>query len=294
MNRLPALLSTWIRPSRDAAEERDLEMQLTQVEEHPAGYPRFSALIGAENSFHICRRFSNIRARLLLLKQDKVSRLEAELEGIDREESAVLFLGSRRYDLNESRKAILNDLNLALEDYDRYVERSARILEFSNPNPRNTTNLQKWVHGNRCIARDEVKYLTYGGNELLCMATPADSTVARMEDWVEDNLVRFSKRFYRVRCDAMSSDKHVYIPSGSLLRRMAQAVAISLIITVLLGPAIICTFSQSQLVRTWVVITATVLLVIIISGLTKARTIDILIVGATYSTVLIVFISGKD
>ena len=78
------------------------------------------------------------------------------------------------------------------------MERSARILEFSNPNPRSATNLQKWVHGNRCIARDEVEYLTYGGNELLCMATPADSTVARMEDWVEDNLVRFSKRFYRV------------------------------------------------------------------------------------------------
>jgi hypothetical protein len=74
-------------------------------------------LIAAEATFHICRRFSTLRARLLLLKQDNVSVLEKKLEQVDRDEKAQLFLGKSRADKNVKRQEILGEIDTALADY---------------------------------------------------------------------------------------------------------------------------------------------------------------------------------
>ena len=96
---------------------------LLSVEDHPLGYPRFSALVGAHSSFHLGRRFSNLRARLLLLKQDKLSLLEKRLENIDREETALLNLGSCRSDDNHDRQLVLSEIEHALADYGMFSDR---------------------------------------------------------------------------------------------------------------------------------------------------------------------------
>jgi len=76
-----------------------------------------AALIAAYDPFQIGRRFSNVRARLFLLKQDRVSLLEQQLEKIDRNEANVLFLGSCRRDTNSERQATLREMDTALADY---------------------------------------------------------------------------------------------------------------------------------------------------------------------------------
>lgn len=81
------------------------------------GYPRFSALLGAHDSFQIYRRFANLRTRILLLKQDYLSILEERLETLDREEAAPLFLGSSRLDRNAEREKVLKEIDEALSSY---------------------------------------------------------------------------------------------------------------------------------------------------------------------------------
>lgn len=87
------------------------------VEDYSSGYPRFSALIGTHSSFYVCRRFSTLRARLLLQKQDRISKLERQLQHIDKEELQPLFLGSLRRDRNQGRERVLADIDEALRDY---------------------------------------------------------------------------------------------------------------------------------------------------------------------------------
>jgi hypothetical protein len=53
----------------------------------------------------------------MLLKQDKVTVLEARLEELDRDEKRVLFLQSSRDDKNSERAAVVNGLDQALADY---------------------------------------------------------------------------------------------------------------------------------------------------------------------------------
>jgi hypothetical protein len=87
------------------------------VEDYPNGYPRFSALMAAHDSFLVARRFSQLRTRLLLLSQDRVAELEERLDKIDRDEARTMYLGSRRRDRNEERLSIIADLHEALKTY---------------------------------------------------------------------------------------------------------------------------------------------------------------------------------
>ena len=90
------------------------------VEDYRAGYPRFSALITASDSFFICRRFLRLRARILLLKQDRLSLLEQPLDQEDREEISPLFLGKSRSDANVRCTVFLSRIERCMADYGKH------------------------------------------------------------------------------------------------------------------------------------------------------------------------------
>lgn len=96
---------------------KKIMMLILPVEDFRRGYPRFAALISAHPPFFICRSFNRIRARLLLLKQDKLSVLERQLDHLDDLESSALFLGKSRCDSNAERLSLLTDIESCLVDY---------------------------------------------------------------------------------------------------------------------------------------------------------------------------------
>lgn len=90
------------------------------VEDYPSGYPRFAALIGSHPDFSLYRRFTALRARMLLLQQYQICVLEKDLEAMDRLDSDKgheIFLASCRQDENPERKSIIQALDIALAKY---------------------------------------------------------------------------------------------------------------------------------------------------------------------------------
>lgn len=94
-----------------------LTSSLFLVEDYPAGYPRYSALISSYDPFFAFRSFRRLRARLLLLKQDELSILEEQFDQVDRLEASPLFLGQRRADRNTVRASIVSQIDSKLADY---------------------------------------------------------------------------------------------------------------------------------------------------------------------------------
>ena len=92
------------------------------VEDFRQGYPRFCALIDAHPALNIFRRFSKLRVRIILRKQDTLSVLEQQLENLDRQESTALYLASNRLDGNTERQTVLNDIEKAVQDYGSLVK----------------------------------------------------------------------------------------------------------------------------------------------------------------------------
>lgn len=69
---------------------------------------------------------------------------------------------------------------------------------------RTVTSLQNWVHGNGCIAREEIEYLNYP-RDLVDLSLERSGATNMIEYWVEGKLIRFSKGFRKVR---------IYLPYG--------------------------------------------------------------------------------
>src|SRR2546421_7441505 len=94
------------------------------VENHPLGYPRLAAFISSHPAFGIFRRFSTLQARIILLHQDRLSEIEAQLSAVDTNEEVQLFLSSRRRDENDRRRDLLAQAEQELHAYGMTSPRS--------------------------------------------------------------------------------------------------------------------------------------------------------------------------
>jgi hypothetical protein len=65
----------------------------------------------------VVRRFGNLYARNVLLKQDRLADLEAKLIELDAQEDVRLHLSSRRKDGNQQRIQVLDQIDNALREY---------------------------------------------------------------------------------------------------------------------------------------------------------------------------------
>ncbi|KAL6713004.1 hypothetical protein ACLMJK_009400 [Lecanora helva] len=120
-------------PSKTAAsmtERNALSWHHAPIDSHEScpGYPQFCYLIGEHPAFSVSRRFSAVRARLLLLKQQRVVALEKQLLELDLQEPVELNLGSFEADANATRLQVLKDLDGALAEYGKPRVRTPPIL----------------------------------------------------------------------------------------------------------------------------------------------------------------------
>ena len=61
------------------------------------------------------------------------------------------------------------------------------------------SSLQNWVDGTGCLSREETQYLEHEHeHELITLASPNDTAMKQLEDWVEDLFVRRYKGFREV------------------------------------------------------------------------------------------------
>ncbi|KAI1214270.1 uncharacterized protein F4807DRAFT_119498 [Annulohypoxylon truncatum] len=277
--------------NRSKASTQSAGVHTRVVEDYRAGYPRLCALMEAHNGFFICRRFIRLRARLLLLKQDRISCLEEQLDKADEDDTLPFFLGKSRGDPNAERLSILSQLDDSLADYDSFLERARRILDSNPVASRDRVSLTNWLLGNGCISRLETAYLDQE-KDLLNLAGPGDRATSQVENWVEDMLIEFCPGFRLMSSHVISTNSNVYIYSGNLIKRTAGVLLLLLISTLLLLPVIICTTTTSMIARMFIIIFSTAVYLALLSALTRARTFELILAGATFTTILVVFVSS--
>lgn len=102
------------------------KLTLHLVDDHPKGYPQLAAFIDSDENFLMCRRFGFLHSRVLLYRQDELSKLESNLIEMDQldQEECPLALRSRktddaRDDIEEqySRKTLINQIDAKLKEY---------------------------------------------------------------------------------------------------------------------------------------------------------------------------------
>ncbi|KAL8696654.1 MAG: hypothetical protein Q9224_002684, partial [Gallowayella concinna] len=242
-------------------------------ENHPLGYPRFSALIGAHPAFNLSRRFTVARARLLLQKQDRVSVLEEKLQVVDREEQRLLFLGSLRRDTNTEREDLLSELDHAL------VERNARMLQLPAASTRNRLSLINWVEGTGSICRQEANFLF---EEDLCGPQGSVGSELRVvESLVERACVRIYQYLQKPASATASRDDRVFIFAGTTITTVARLLITWLLIILLLVPVIVVHAVDGIVPKVVCIMMASGIFVSILADVLHARMAEIFVAGAT-------------
>lgn len=74
---------------------------------------------------------------------------------------------------------------------------------------------------------------------------------------------------------------------------MARAAVVCLVSALLVVPIVIIGTVDGILPRIAIIYVATTTFILVLSGFTKARTREISVAGATYTTVLVVFVAGN-
>ncbi|KAK1773055.1 hypothetical protein QBC45DRAFT_428587 [Copromyces sp. CBS 386.78] len=295
METVRSCLPIW-EPSKPSITERTPAPPLQKIrsyEDYRPGYPRFTALISAHSPYFLCRRFDKLRARILLLKQDKLSMLEERLEQVDSEESSPLFLGKSRCDRNAERLSLISQIEACLADYDQFTERANRVLSFGPAQPRDVESLQNWMDSTGSLAREEASYLAHH-LELVSLAPVDDSAVVQLTAWVENIAIWLWPSSGKNPFQNVSQYSNIYIDSSPWIKLTAKALLLLLITLMLLLPVVLCNIVSTRSARIIIIIVSTIGFLLILSGLTKSKMMNLILAGATYATILIAFISNSS
>nr|XP_036575942.1 uncharacterized protein CTRU02_14079 [Colletotrichum truncatum]KAF6782598.1 hypothetical protein CTRU02_14079 [Colletotrichum truncatum] len=176
---------------------------------------------------------------------------------------------------------------------DSFSDQTRRALSLGTAPSKDVLSLQNWVENSSCLSRDETAYLEEEA-DLAPMACSKDSAVEKLEDWVEGKLIHYYRGFRKSPLHNVSNDANVYIYSGSLVKGSARALMLCLATGLILIPVIICLAVDSAVARVLVIILSTVSFLSVLSQLTNARMMELVLAGATFATVLTVFVSGEN
>ncbi|KAK3369492.1 hypothetical protein B0T24DRAFT_708119 [Lasiosphaeria ovina] len=249
------------------------------VQDHVSGYPRFAALIGAHPDFHLFRRFLALRARLLLCKQDKLAALEEQLAHLDANEASPLFLGNMRRDRNEERRQLIQQLDSAPRDYD-------------GQHTRDVTSLRDWdwVDESGSLARVETAYLLHG-RDLMAVGASTKELPNLLQHPVEDAMIWGYRMFRKNPSTEQSRDSALYTFSPTAVSATARCLVTILVISVLFFPVLAVLRLDKMGHRLAVIMVASTIFIGLLPVLGQAKTADLFVAGATYTTVLVVFIA---
>lgn len=143
-----------------------------------------------------------MRARLLLLKQDRLVLLEKRLAQIDNGEPNLLSLACSRLDSNIERQSVLAEIESTLVSYgelshtkqiwrsrrliimnlieDELLENTHRVLNYSRPALVHSSSLRNWIDGGSGIFKGEVEFLRHH-EDLITLSAPNDGVMSRFE-----------------------------------------------------------------------------------------------------------------
>lgn len=87
-------------------------------------------------------------------------------------------------------------------EVDSMMQQGYQCFRLQNPAERDVTSLRNWLHGTRCIDREETAFLDKGA-DLANLASPHDEAIASLEpliQWCVIQMCRLLKKVSNTNC----------------------------------------------------------------------------------------------
>lgn len=182
---------------------------------------------------------------------------------------------------------------------DKLLYSSRKALESGIASRKDITNLQNWVDNTKNIAQDETAYLSHAG-DLMTLHCPQDDTMARLTPLIERAMCCIYRLFGKVCVpnsptilglltktvftqpqSKISRDNNISLLSVSLLQKITRGLIAWVVVVSLLVPIVILNVLTSTALRLMVIVLSSAFLIAAIAGLTRAKTVEVFVSGAT-------------
>ncbi|TVY81623.1 hypothetical protein LSUE1_G004824 [Lachnellula suecica] len=272
------------------------------VERYPEGYPRISAYIDSDSGSTLFRRFGVLHARILLYKQVELTELEAQLDKLDKEDEASEenkwrlghSLDTNGGYLNEDRKALVEEIDKKMEEYDALLLRDSQLRRLSRPTRRSHRNFMDYIYTEHPFSRENERFI-YHEHDFVTLEQPEES-------WLDDvlhKLMGHCKKgilrdvFVSPDDQKKTSDPYVHYYSEArlgVLIKVIIAVASTALLLIPVYLFLTCNLSaklMASITLIFVLVFSTA-----VSLLTEARRQEVFAATAAYCAVLVVFIGN--
>ncbi|KAI1182577.1 hypothetical protein F5B17DRAFT_444127 [Nemania serpens] len=245
------------------------------------GYRRYTELISSDSDLLISRRFGTLNARVGLLLQDKISRLEQKLMSLDNEHSRrdadPINNGTLRDDIEE-REALLIEISHHLDRYNKFLIQQSQLREYVRAPSRDVKSLRTWHANHQNIAIDLIRLRSHE-------KTP-------LRNWIDNSLALRTLRVWKKQSRDIPQYEagNIAYYSNASMDAFASAVIVFVGASILVTPIWILQ-AINNLQTKLAVITAFVLVcLLILSFVMVSKPFEALGATAAYAAVLMVFV----
>ncbi|KAI9867436.1 MAG: hypothetical protein M1813_008994 [Trichoglossum hirsutum] len=267
-----------------------------EVEKKPwkyIGYHIFTQWAASDDDFFVVRRFGALNTRVILKWQDDITRLEEELETLEKENSRVggpaVNNGSFRHDAVPRRRQILMECYTKLKEYNDFIASYSTLRSRPPANPHEITNVKNWFYRYPAAILDsEAEYVNHTDDLMSIVPkikTPLRSVLENIRGFRLSSIFRIKPTTAPEIYDPETTHYH----SDTRMELFVTIVIVSIGLLMLIAPLWVLMFVGNQIKRLAIITAFIIVFLLLISTVTVAKPFESLAATAAYSAVLMVF-----
>jgi len=303
------------RPWKITIKDPNRKSNIRILDDKYRGYRSLSTFLDSDENFMLYRRFGYLHSRLLLRKQDKLRKLEAELDEFD-EEDANGTLQQRRLlmsrDCDEAadrrepegtrtRTMILDDIEENLAKYDEWILKAQKMVALNRPAARDFKSVEAYIFDKKPLVDEECGFI-YQQEDLITLRDGRE--MALLDSFTEKMLQLFHcsllQSIFCSKADRQkTNDPNLHYYSKDRKDYFTTALLTLVLLCLLILPVFImyrftvlnnldATYTSSI----GLLLIFTLVFSAVLSLFTQAKRHEIFGAAAAYCAVLVVFISN--
>ncbi|KAI0882570.1 uncharacterized protein GGS22DRAFT_169768 [Annulohypoxylon maeteangense] len=260
------------------------------------GYRGYAQFISSDSDLLIFRPFQELSTRIALRLQDKVSALETKLAKLDelhsQRESIDVNNGTFR-DETDDRDAVLDDINIALDRYHKFLIRQSDIKRLPPAQLHDVRNILRWhQHYDRCVI-DEAEQDYLNQDDLICLVKRDNPPLRQL---IDKSLRLRTLSIWRDKSRAPEQGfEHVSYYSDKKMNAFVSGMITAIGTFMLIVPIWILQALENSKARLAVITIFIFAFLVVLSSAMATKPFEALGATAAYAAVLMVFLqSGQN
>ncbi|KAF6226905.1 hypothetical protein HO133_008346 [Letharia lupina] len=290
--------------------------KVRKLQDYPRGFPKISCFLDSDDAFMVYRRFGSVYSRLLLSKQDEMSRMEATLLAMDQTDHAdgnESYLMSRPFDVEreeipevwkgQSRVKLLERMEKVALEYAELLLKAQKLKAMDRPSNRDYRSVLHFMENDGGQLFEEDMGFIYEKEDLITLRPGReyawlDGLLERTLKVLRCRLIKFF--FCPKETRDKTDDKDIHYYDRDRISTCVTMMITTIVLALLVVPIwLLYRFSIQGTIATspdtiGVVLVFTLVFSAALTGFTKARRHEIVAASAGYCAVLVVFLGNVN